>query len=111
MFVICLLNNKANIKTRENSFNLNIIKVLNLLFGLNKMSQYPREAWRPVLLGNYPAFEQGLVHPARVWDLVEGLHLHLHHRIVSKNKKSSRRKKRKYFIFEFSADKKSKNNF
>jgi len=57
---------------------------LDLLFGLNKMSQYPREAWRPVLLGNYPAFEQGLVHPARVWDLVEGLHLHPHHHIVSK---------------------------
>ena len=81
----------------------------NLLFGLNKMSQYPREAWRQVLLGNYPAFEQGLVHPARVWDLVEGLHLHLHHRIVSKNrKKIDEEKERKDFIFEFSADKKIK---
>lgn len=75
--------------------------MFKLLFGLNKMSQYPREAWRPVLLGNYPAFEQELVHPARVWDLVEGLHLHLHHHIVSKcfKRKIYEEKKNSFFNF------------
>jgi hypothetical protein len=47
------------------------------------MNQYPREAWRPVLEGNFPAFEQEWERPVRVWDLVEGLRLHLHHHIVS----------------------------
>jgi hypothetical protein len=48
------------------------------------MYQYPREAWRPVLEGSFPAFEQELEHPAREWDLVEDLHLRLHHHIVSR---------------------------
>lgn len=48
------------------------------------MNQYPREAWRPVLEGSFPAFEQEWEHPARVWDLVEGLHPRLHHHIVSR---------------------------
>lgn len=57
----------------------------NLLFCLHKMSQYPREAWRIILLGSLLAFAQGLEHPAREWDQAEVLHLHLHHRIVSKS--------------------------
>lgn len=62
-----------------------LICSLALLFDLHKMNQYPREAWRPVLEGSFPAFEQGSVHPARAWDLVEGLHLRLHHHIVSRD--------------------------
>lgn len=55
----------------------------SLLFDLYKMHQYPREAWRPVLQGSFPAFEQEWGHPARAWDLVEGLRLHLRRHIVS----------------------------
>jgi len=48
------------------------------------MDQYPREVWRPVLEGSYPAFEQEWEHPARAWDLAEDLHRRRRHRIVSK---------------------------
>lgn len=57
--------------------------MIYLLFGLNKMCQYPREAWRPILEGNCPAFERGWEHPARVLGRVEGLHLHPHRHNVS----------------------------
>lgn len=55
----------------------------SLLFDLYKIRQYPREVWRPVLQGSFPAFEQEWGHPARAWDLVEGLRLHLRRHIVS----------------------------
>lgn len=54
------------------------------------MDQYPREAWRPILEGNLPAFEQEWELPARAWDLVEGLHRRPHHHIVSRDQNESR---------------------